>query len=266
MNYWDKKQEMSEHAIAWTDYAKTHFADSIDNSVRNSHVYTSALPKPDSVCDTAEYQFVALDTVSAIFYANEYIPDHGRISALNFASYKEPGGRFLEGSSAQEESLCHASTLYPVLSSDAFKKYYDDNRMDLNYALYRDHAIYSPDIFFTVNDKNGKLHTGFSDIITCAAPNWRVCRKYHQEKAFDNQQALDLRTAFISDICADNDINTVILGAWGCGVFGQSVNDVARYFIKNITAPSLKCIIFAVPDRKSLDAFVTEWNAGQNRV
>ena len=39
------------------------------------------------------------------------------ICALNFASYKNPGGKFMDGSSAQEECLCHESILYEVLSA-----------------------------------------------------------------------------------------------------------------------------------------------------
>ena len=54
-------------------------------------------------------------TVDAIIEENNQ--ENGHIVALNFASYKNPGGQFINGSMAQEESLCHASMLYPVLNS-----------------------------------------------------------------------------------------------------------------------------------------------------
>ena len=38
--------------------------------------------------------------------------ENERLAALNFASFKNPGGMYMEGSSAQEESLCHYSILY----------------------------------------------------------------------------------------------------------------------------------------------------------
>lgn len=72
-----------------------------------------------------------MDSVSCLFN----LSDNGRTAILNYASYKSPGGFFLEGSPAQEEALCHESNLYPILL--AFDgTYYAWNRQRLNKALY----------------------------------------------------------------------------------------------------------------------------------
>lgn len=48
----------------------------------------------------------------------------GHLACLNFASAKNPGGGFLNGSLAQEEVLACASGLYPcLLKANAFRKY-----------------------------------------------------------------------------------------------------------------------------------------------
>src|SRR5262249_49841821 len=65
----------------------------------------------------------------------------GRVALLNFASARNPGGGFLSGSQAQEESLARASGLYASLSR--MTDYYAANRRSKS-ALYTDHMIYSP--------------------------------------------------------------------------------------------------------------------------
>ena len=50
----------------------------------------------------------------------------GDVVCLNFASTKNPGGGFLRGSQAQEESLARASGLYACISP--MTGYYDTTR------------------------------------------------------------------------------------------------------------------------------------------
>lgn len=54
-----------------------------------------------------------------------------KLCVLNFASYKKPGGGFINGAIAQEESICHDSTLFNVISSEKFESYYEDNKIIL---------------------------------------------------------------------------------------------------------------------------------------
>ena len=63
------------------------------------------------------------------------------VLALNFASAKNPGGGFLSGAQAQEESLARASGLYLTLLQQPH--YYEANRV-CQTLLYTDHAIHSP--------------------------------------------------------------------------------------------------------------------------
>ncbi|MDE7477756.1 MAG: TIGR02452 family protein, partial [Lachnospiraceae bacterium] len=80
-----------------------------------------------------------LSTVDAI----RKLANEGRnaIGVLNFASAKNPGGGFLNGAMAQEESLAASSTLYRTLT--AHEEYYQSNRAQSS-MMYTDHAIYSP--------------------------------------------------------------------------------------------------------------------------
>jgi len=51
----------------------------------------------------------------------------GRVGVLNFASARNPGGGFLTGAEAQEESIARSSAIYPCLMKH-FECYYQANR------------------------------------------------------------------------------------------------------------------------------------------
>src|SRR5579884_3973850 len=63
-----------------------------------------------------------------------------RVLALNFASARHPGGGFLKGAQAQEESLARASGLYACLAQ--FPEMYAANDR-LGSCLYTDHMNYA---------------------------------------------------------------------------------------------------------------------------
>ena len=176
------------------------------------------------------------NTVDAI---HKYAKD-GKICALNYASYKTPGGGYMKGMMAQEEYLCHHSNLYSVIS--AFDDYYRENNKDLNKGLYRDVALYSKDIIF---DNKSKC-----DIITCAAPN--IGFIYSKAKPEENLAALKSRIKMVLLIADRNGNDVFIAGAWGCGVFGQNAELVSKLFIdciRNNTYENLKKIVFAIPNK-----------------
>ena len=113
-HYWENRDERKERAYLHTKNMAYVFSDHIEQCVRNTKLYddTNTFDELNPVL-TREVSVVDLDTVSAIF---RYKRKEKRTAILNFASYKNAGGMFLQGSSAQEESLCHASFLYNVLS------------------------------------------------------------------------------------------------------------------------------------------------------
>jgi uncharacterized protein (TIGR02452 family) len=179
------------------------------------------------------------DSVEAIFNYAE-----GRTAVLNFASYKNPGGMFIDGSRAQEESLCAESFLYNVLRLQ--NEYYSwNNYNSKNKGMYINRALYSPDIIFIHNDRELPC-----DVITCAAPNISPSRKYGWGvTAEDNTKTLDSRIKFVLNIAAHNKVDTLILGAFGCGVFGQDAYEVVSIFKKYLstTHKVFKKVVFAIP-------------------
>lgn len=245
-----RNEEVVKRAMAWTGLMNQRYQDMISTSVANTKRYTEffTLKEEENGYDT-EIIVTDEDSVTAIMNHKE-----GKTAVLNFASYKRPGGGFIDGMLAQEEALCHESFLYNVLSQ--FPGYYSKNKEDLNSGFYRSRALYSPDILF----KESKT----CDVITCAAPNASRMLRYQTGQEKENAQALAERVLFVLNIAAEQKVDTLILGAYGCGVFKQNPKDVAalfKYYLNTVRKRSFKKVVFAIPMKASANhqAFLNEF-------
>ena len=245
--YWEDKESRAIRAKEHTKLMDELFKPEIEYSLNNSFIYNErCIYSGDTTNHNSEIVLEDLDSVSAVLkYSNE----EEYTAVLNFADYKVPGGMFLAGSRAQEESLCHESTLYNVLSQ--CYNYYGWNRQNLNKGLYKDRSIYSKDIIFIRDEDAVKC-----DVITCAAPNIRTARRWQNVEADENKLVLIKRIQHILNVAAVNQVDNLILGAFGCGVFGQDPLEVAMIFklcLEQINNP-FKKVIFAVPKGRGKDA------------
>lgn len=167
-----------------------------------------------------------------------------RIAVLNFASATTPGGGVTKGSSAQEESLCRCSTLYPALTSNAlWDAYYSVNRAARN-PLYTDALIYSPGVTICKTDEDYPERMEEKDwvevdVITCAAPNLRQRpgNQYNLEQSapvvVSPEELLALhksRARHILTVAASKGVDAIVLGAFGCGAFQNDPTVVAEAY------------------------------------
>lgn len=167
-----------------------------------------------------------------------------KIAVLNFASATKPGGGVINGSSAQEESLCRCSTLYPTLDRRfLWQNYYDVNRTAGD-VLHTDACIYSPGIVICKTDENYPERMPQEDwvtvdVISCAAPNLRntPANLYNPESGravsilpADLQRLHEQRARAILAVAADNGVDILVLGAFGCGAFRNDPRVVAKAY------------------------------------
>ena len=243
---WTNRNKNAKLAQQHTKDMEEKYSEKIKESISRSIIYGTPDRKPANNIADAEPTFV-FDNIDSASAAEKYAD--GKTAILNFASYKNPGGKFLEGSMAQEECLCHESFLYNVLKE--MSGYYEHNRTDKNRALYRNRGIYSPNIIFEKNDGTFSV-----DVITVAAPNRKAAEKYCNVSEADNLAHLHARIEFIRRIAEENNVNTLILGAFGCGVFGQEARIVANSIQEIFKTSSIKQIILAVPGKnENVNAF-----------
>lgn len=251
MNYWTKKEQLKDKALRHTTEMNTKYAEEINACIAATKQYTAndgdyhIIEKP---IEPKRHAVLRADSVSAMF-----IPKLAgrRLCVLNFASYKNPGGMFLNGSSAQEECLCHESFLYNVLREKKF--YYSNNKKDLNRGLYKHRALYTPNVRFIHNGQER-----FVDVLTCAAPNYSVGLKYGKFGEEENRKVLGERIVFVKDILQANNVDVAILGAWGCGVFQQNPVEVAKMWATYGTEDIVERngYVHAIPDEPTLKKFL----------
>ena len=224
----------AEHAKMHHEDMLLRYADQTAATVAASKIFTpNSIGEPTPNMWATHVEIVSRDTVSALFQAKG-----SKVCVLNFASFRKPGGGFLSGSLAQEEALCHSSNLYEVLSqfSDSF---YKDNMRYLHKNMYTDRMLYTPGVVFEQAGRNMKV----ADVLTCAAPN----RAASPVDASENTIWLERRINRMFTVVETMKVDTFIVGAWGCGVFGQSPLEVAELMEKRAKKFTGSNVIFAVP-------------------
>ncbi|KAL0937402.1 uncharacterized protein CTRU02_207133 [Colletotrichum truncatum] len=203
-------------------------------------------------------------------------PEEGRVAILNMASPLTPGGGFVNGAGSQEESLCMRCTLLPSLKDEW-------------YRLPELGAIYTPDVMVfrdeDTEDVLEKKDRWFVDCISAAMLRNPETERdessgfsyYVNEK--DRQLVMEKMKAVLR-ICQLKGITKIVLGAWGCGAYGNPVNEVAATWRKVLlprndnkarkkgnreTWNGIKEVVFAIKDSGMADAFESAFGKGLER-
>lgn len=157
------------------------------------------------------------------------------IAVLNFASAKNPGGGFLNGAKAQEESITASSTLYKTLT--AHTEYYENNRAEKS-MMYTDHGIYSPDVLF-IRDGSFALmpEPVKASVLTIPAVNMGQVRLKGEDEE-TAKHVMYRRMKLVLSIFAEKGAKNLVLGAYGCGVFRNDPVRIALWW-KELLAEGL---------------------------
>ncbi len=205
-------------------------------------------------------------TVEAILRLHQ--AGSGHLAALNFASAKNPGGGFLGGAQAQEESLARSSGLYPCLLRQP--QFYERHRAN-RCLLYQDLAIFSPGVPFFVKEDGELLdEPAIASVITSPAPNAGALGNNEPSKLPLVPETLRRRAEFVLQLAASQHVDTLVLGAWGCGVFRNDPAVVAdafgRLLVDGPFISRFARVVFAIYDRSwektVINTFVKRFQRG----
>ncbi|MEY9212092.1 TIGR02452 family protein [Thermobifida halotolerans] len=172
-----------------------------------------------------------------------------QVAALNFASARNPGGGVANGAQAQEESLARSSALYDSLVR--CPEYYEHHR-EQRTLLYSDRIIYSPHVpVYRRDDGSWLEEPAVAAFLTAAAPNRRMTERNRPHEAALIPETLRTRAGAVLAVAARHGHTRLVLGAWGCGVFGNRPREVADAFRAHLTggfAGAFEHVVFAVLD------------------
>lgn len=193
---------------------------------------------------TTEFEVNGLTTLNSV---QRELEDSQRVVCLNFASARNPGGGFLNGSQAQEESIARATGLYPCQLKA--KEYYVQNRL-IKTCIYTDHMIYSPQVPI-LKDEDGVLleEVVQVSIITAPAVNTGVVLRNEPENIEFIEARMSQRIDMVLAICREKEYETLVLGAWGCGVFRNDPIVISQMFYNLLNGKyknQFKRIVFSV--------------------
>lgn len=229
--------------------ALTNQSDVAHKTVADATVVPIASPPPSPLnvgppnYPATNLLVVPCDSITAALTLHQRLAPSPSIAILNFADPIKPGGGYMNGRTAQEEDVCRAvPALFPALASSA--------------AYPLDPAA-TPPVMHTeiwrAPPFSSRLPAAVPvTIVTAAAPNGN--RALHAavplhgpgyRADFRRRMHWTLRAAHAAGC------STVILGAWGCGVFRNRADDVAELWSEVLDSLEWRgrfvCIAFAVP-------------------
>ncbi|KAL1585311.1 hypothetical protein WHR41_05806 [Cladosporium halotolerans] len=148
-----------------------------------------------------------------------------RVAILNMASALAPGGGALNGASGPEAFLCTRTTLLPSLRDDF-------------YRLPEVGGVWSPDVLVFADARGDaervleKRERWFVDVLSAAALRFPAIEVDEgtgrgRYASAGDREAMVEKMRGVMRIFAARGVRSVVLGAWGCGAFGNPVGEVA---------------------------------------
>lgn len=237
-----RRDSRVEQARRHIEDMERRFSAEIARAVADARAYDGA-PAPAVEGVVPEVSVVSEDGVSAVLARGRGLASACDLAILDFASFTRPGGGYDRGTWGQEQALCASSFLFNVLSEKG-GWYAENRRRNINCELYRNRALVVPRVRF---ERDG--YHSYADVIVAAAPNARRAREEYRVSDDALLAALRDRVRLVMAVADDLGHDKLVLGAFGCGVFGWDAAVVAEAFRAELArgTHAAREVTFAVP-------------------
>lgn len=201
------------------------------------------------------------DTLSAATILSKRGDSAPRVAILNMASCLRPGGGVLTGATSQEEFLCTRTTLYPALK-DSF------------YRLPEVSVVYTPNALVFRNSngedlpKSERYHVDVASSAMLRGPDISEKGGIRTWANEGDVEVVLAKLRIVMRSMVQNGVKRVVLGAWGCGAYGNPVEEVARLWRVVLLGnkrgrkeewTGIEEVVFAITDTNQATAFRTRF-------
>lgn len=225
------------------------------------------------------------------------------VAILNMASPLRPGGGVINGAVAQEESLCIRTTLYPSLKEEWYRLPEVGVIWTPNVLVFRDEegrdlskgerwyvdvvsaaALRFPDVVedldsvaIDAQEKSNEAISNGEDSLSkdtgndndsdgSSSDSQELVPRHRMRyaSAKDRDLMVSKMTAVLKTPLAHG-TTKVVLGAWGCGAYGNPVSEIAKAWKTALHPPTtrnwtnLKEVVFAIKEGRMAEDFAKEY-------
>ncbi|KAJ4355477.1 uncharacterized protein N0V89_003493 [Didymosphaeria variabile] len=144
---------------------------------------------------------------------------------LNMASPLRPGGGVLAGATSQEEYLCARTTLLPSLADSFYRL------PELGGVFTRDVLVFRN--YLPLGDTKGELpptERWYVDVVSAGMLRFPDLEGEEDEKRLSkkDRRLVEAKMRGVLRIACSRGVKKIVLGAWGCGAYGNPVRDIAE--------------------------------------
>ncbi|KAF2873495.1 hypothetical protein BDV95DRAFT_473497, partial [Massariosphaeria phaeospora] len=193
-------------------------------------------PQPSSPTPELKIRILATDTLTAAqtlkFSATKHNSNkkHLNICILNMASPLRPGGGVLSGATSQEEFLCARTTLLPSLKESFYRLPELGGIFTPNVLVFR-----SAGPLGSAKSRLGPGERYWVDVVSAGMlrfPELEGGEEETRRLGKNDREAVEKKMRAVLRIACQKEAKKLVLGAWGCGAYGNPVTDIAQAWRK----------------------------------
>lgn len=240
--------------------------------LKGSRSFDNLIFKDPVIARYDESQIVVIDQDCLEAAEDELKKGAKKVAVLMFASPLEPGGAMLDGNNGQEEDLCRRSDIFGFMwdqshftTSTLFYNLVDlkgAHQVDPEYEkMTNNKMIHVPQVTVFRSGKNKEykmlehpFEVGMLVSPALDQPKYEKINEELQYKRKEDEEQLRKLIVTQLKVSYEENYDTVVLGAFGCGAFYNPPELIAKFYKEIIDTHfrgAFKKIIFAILDDRA---------------